>query len=95
MKPEDERDRGTEAQRLLDNDLLNEALAAIESEVLRQWEDCPTRDKEGRETIWLLYKTTKKFRRLLTGYVEVGKLAQENLRRIEEGRLKGLIRRIA
>lgn len=95
MSPEQERDRGVEAQLLLDNDLLKSALDAIEGEVLRQWEECPARDKEGRETIWLLYKTTKKFKRLLTGYVETGKLARENLRRIEESRLKGLIRRIA
>ena len=95
MTPEQERDRGTEAQLLLDNDLLKSAIDAIEAEVLQQWEECPARDKEGRETIWLLYKTTKKFRRLLTGYVETGQLARENLRRIEESRLKGLFRRIA
>ena len=68
---------------------------AVWAEVLRQWEECPARDTEGRETIWLLYKTTKKFRRLLTGYVETGKMAQENMRRFEESRLKGLLRRIA
>jgi hypothetical protein len=95
MSPEQERDRGTEAKLLLENDLLNGALDAIEAEVLRQWEECPARDTEGRETIWLLYKTTKKFRRLLTGYVETGKMAQENMRRFEESRLKGLLRRIA
>lgn len=95
MSHEQERDRGTEAKLLLENDLLNGALDAIEAEVLRQWEECPARDAEGRETIWLLYKTTKKFRRLLTGYVETGKMAQENMRRIEESRLKGLLRRIA
>lgn len=79
--------RGDEARRLLDNEVLQEALNAIESEVVSQWEQCPARDKEGKEALWQLLKTSKKFRRLLVGFVETGNLARENLKRHEESKL--------
>lgn len=85
--------RGQEAARLLESDVMREALGALESEIVSQWEQCPARDKEGKEALWQLLKTKKKFERLLLGYVETGKLARENLRRIEEGKLTRLLRR--
>ena len=85
--------RGQEAARLLDSDVMREALGALESEIVGQWEQCPARDKEGKEALWQLLKTKKKFERLLLGYVETGKLSRENLRRIEEGKLTRLLRR--
>jgi hypothetical protein len=95
MTLEDQRDRGQRAQRLLDDDLLREALDAIETEVVRQWENCPARDTEGKEALWKLMKTSKKFRGLLTGYVQTGRLAADNIARIEEeSRLKRLLRRV-
>jgi hypothetical protein len=87
MTPEEQAHRGQMAEMLLSNDLLKEALAAIDAEVVSQWEQCPARDKEGKEALWQLLKTSKKFQRLLTGYVETGKLARENLKRVEESRL--------
>ena len=94
MTPEQERDRGLNARLLLENDLLQEAMSAIEGEVVKQWEQCPTRDKEGKKACWQLHKTAKKFRRLLEGHVQTGRLAEENLRRIEESRLARLGRAI-
>lgn len=85
--------RGQEAARLLESDVMREALQALESEIVAQWEQCPARDKEGKEALWQLLKTKKKFERLLLGYVETGKLARENLRRIEEGKLARMLRR--
>jgi hypothetical protein len=87
MTTEQEIHRGHEAQRLLDSDLLKEALAAIDAEVVKQWEQCPARDHDGKEALWQLLKTSKKFQRLLLGYVQTGKLAQENLKRHEESKL--------
>ena len=96
MTPIDEQTRAHAAQMLLDNPALTEALDAIEREVVSQWGDCPARDKEGKEALWQLFKTSQKFRALLLGYVQTGKLATENLRRHEEGgRISSLIRRIA
>ncbi len=93
MTPEQEAHRGQEAELLLRNDLLREALDAIDAEVVKQWQDCPARDKDGKEALWQLMKTAQKFRRILTGHIETGKLARENLRRHEASRLRGLLRR--
>lgn len=93
MTPIEEQTRGHEAQQLLDNELLQSALTAIEAEVIAQWEKCPARDAEGKEALWQLYKTSKKFRAVLTGYVQTGKLASEQLKRFEEqGRLRRLFK---
>ena len=84
MTPVDEQTRGQAAQMLLDNELLRQALDAIESEVVDQWEKCPARDDEGKEALWQLFKTSKKFRAVLFGYVQTGKLASETLKRFDE-----------
>lgn len=80
----DQTTRGVEAQMLLDNRLLTEALEAIEKEVFDQWMACPARDKDGKEALWQLAKTAQKFRGILVGYVETGKLAADSLSRFEE-----------
>lgn len=79
-----QQDKGQHALGLLENELLKEALAAIESEVMEQWIACPARDKEGKEALWQLIKTSRKFKDILHGYVETGKLATENLKRFEK-----------
>jgi hypothetical protein len=84
--------RGHNAFTLLENELLKEALAAIDREVMEQWIACPARDKEGKEALWQLIKTSRKFKDILTGYIETGKLATENMKRFEkEGMLRRLI----
>ena len=79
-----EQDKGAHAMSLLENELLREALDAIDAEVMEQWISCPARDKEGKEALWQLIKTSRKFRSILTGYVETGKLATEQLKRYEK-----------
>lgn len=83
--------RGHNAFSLLENELLKEALSAIEKEVMEQWIACPARDKEGKEALWQLIKTSRKFKDILTGYIQTGKLATENLKRFEK---ESLLRRI-
>ncbi len=78
--------RGQISASLLENELLKEALDALEKEVFDQWMQCPARDKEGKEALWQLAKTAQKFRSILVGYVETGKLATHNLSRFEEPR---------
>lgn len=78
--------RGQISSSLLENELLQEALNAIEKEVFDQWMQCPARDKEGKEALWQLAKTAQKFRGVLTGYIETGKLATAQLSQFEEKR---------
>ncbi len=84
--------RGQLSQSLLENELLSEALDAIDKEVMEQWIACPARDHEGKEALWQLIKTSRKFRSILEGYIETGKLASAELRRFDEKR--GLIDRL-
>lgn len=83
--------RGQYAMSLLENELLQEALDAIDREVMEQWIACPARDKEGKEALWQLIKTSRKFRDILTGYIETGKLATAQLKQFEK---PGPLRRV-
>lgn len=80
----DQQHRAAKAQELLDNELLCEALESIEREILDQWVECPARDKDGKEALWQLIKTARKFRGVLQGYVQTGKLAADQLKRFEK-----------
>lgn len=93
MTPEQKIARAGRAKELLDNELMQEVLAAIEKEVIDLWEACPSRDAQGKEALWQLYKTSKKFRNILAGYIATGELETENLKRYEEqSRLKRMFR---
>lgn len=92
MKAHDEQERGRQAQELLNSPLLSTVLDAIESEVIEQWEKCPARDQEGKEALWQLFKTSKKFRAILLGYIDTGKLATEQIKRFDKKR--GLLDRL-
>lgn len=83
--------RGHNAAMLLDNELLQEALTAIDKEVMEQWINCPARDKDGKEALWQLIKTSRKFKDILTGYIETGKLATESMKHFEK---RSLLRRV-
>jgi hypothetical protein len=86
MTPIEQQTRAERAQRLLEDETLQSALDAIEAEVITMWADCPARDTEGKEALWQLYRTSKKFRGLLAGYVQTGKLATENMKHHEAKR---------
>ena len=80
----EQQSRGQVALQLLENELLKEALDAIDREVMEQWIGCPARDKEGKEALWQLIKTSRKFREVLNGYIDTGKLAAHKLKQYEE-----------
>lgn len=75
-----DQNRAQQATNLLEDELLNKVLDDIEHEIIQQWENAPARDAEGKEMLWNLYKTSKKFRSVLKGYIENGKLATEQLK---------------
>ena len=75
MTPEETIRRAEHASQLLEDPLVIEALSILEREVIEQWEACPARDVEAREFLWKFYKTTKKFRAILQGVLESGKIA--------------------
>lgn len=67
--------RGADAQALLDNPLLSEALAAFEQEITDQWKKSPLRDVEGREKLRLMLEASAKFSAYLLTTANTGKLA--------------------
>ena len=75
MTHEEQIRRGERAKQLLDDPLIKEALALIESEVIALWAAVPARDVEGREELWKFYKTAQKFKGVLLGAMDSGKLS--------------------
>lgn len=48
-------------------------MKTLETDVISAWEQCPARDKEGKEYYWQLYKNTRRLKAILMGYVQGGK----------------------
>ena len=87
-------DRATKARLLLEDQMLQDALKAIEDEVVEQWTDCPARDMEGKEALWQLMRTAQKFRAILIGHIETNKLATAQFAKFEEKRtFRDMLRR--
>lgn len=82
LTPDELKVRGENAARLLGDKLLVESLDTIEKEIIELWEACPSRDTEGREELWKYYKVCKKFKGVLQGAVESGKvvISRENVK---------------
>lgn len=83
--------RGEEARQLLEHPLLADAFDAIEADVMRQWQDSPARDVDGREKLWLTLKLLGRVKGQLESVVETGKVAQATLaeRAMEAARRAG------
>lgn len=71
--------KGLEASQVLDNPAFNEAMTTLKEEIVRQWKDCPVRDKEGQLLLLQLAKLADKFDGILRGMLESGKLAQHQI----------------
>lgn len=95
MTPEDALRRAEKARQLFEDPLLKETLDIMEREVCEAWMTCPVRDIEGRETLWRMAVTTRKFRDMLRGTAESGKLAAQQIRERQSAaeRLKQVFRR--
>ena len=81
MSASEDLQRAEHAKALLSDKMLKDALESIEKEIMERWEACPARDREGREELWIYYKTAKKFRGMLQGAIESGKVAEFELER--------------
>ena len=78
-RTEREIQRGERAAQLLQDELIVEALETIEREYTEQGKNSPVRDVEGREKLFLMVKTAKKFRAELESVMETGQLAKLSL----------------
>lgn len=81
MTPEEALRRANQARQVLEQPIVTETLDFMEKEIMDQWMACPMRDLEAREMLWRLAVSTRKFRDLLRGTMESGKLAADEIRR--------------
>ena len=75
MNPAELKVRGENAARILNDPLVIEALATIERDIIEMWVACPERDIEGKNLLQLHIRHARKFRDILKGVMESGKLA--------------------
>lgn len=68
--------RANRARELLENPVLQEAMAHYELEILNAWKNSPLRDAEGREKLRLMLDAHQKFKTFLENTLEAGKLAK-------------------
>lgn len=71
--------RGEHARLVLENPAYQEAMKAMQQQVVTAWAECSVRDMEGQKLLLQLHKLTKKFEGLLSGMVETGSLAKLEL----------------
>lgn len=74
-----EKQRGIEAQQVLDNPAFQDAIATLKDEITRQWRACPVRDQEGQLLLLQLAKLTDKFEGILMGLIMRGDFAAHKL----------------
>lgn len=67
--------RAARARQLLDDPLLQEAIASIKTEAMQAWENTAARDTEAREIAWLTVKVANRITAALEGMVDDGKIA--------------------
>lgn len=67
--------RGRQASSLLENELLLEALAAIEMKYENGWRNSAPNAVDLREKAYLMLHVTKEFRMYLTNILNTGKMA--------------------
>ena len=75
MNRDDERARGVQAKRLLDDPLLSEAFREIESRYTSVWRDSAPSQKGEREEAYSALFALKQLRQQLQNYLETGRLA--------------------
>ena len=81
MTPDEALRRSNQARQVFEQPIVKETLDFMESEIMQQWTATPVRDVEAREALWRLAVTTRKFRDLLRGTMESGKLAADAIER--------------
>ena len=83
---------------VLDNPAFKEALGQLREAVVKQWKECPVRDREGQLLLLQLAKLAEKFEASLNGMVQGGKLAQHKINvdaERDESRTKRFLRKVA
>lgn len=79
-----QQDRGERAKRLLENELLNEALDKMEADITAAWQNSRADDDKGRYNAYLMHRLMQNFRDHLTRIAQTGSDAKSELLRIRD-----------
>jgi hypothetical protein len=71
--------RGARAKRLLEDDLLKEAFATVEADILEKWKNSPVRDQEGQFALRLKWQCLQEVRTCIADVAVTGKMADQSL----------------
>ena len=64
---------------VLENEAYKQAISRMHAEIVKQWENCSVRDKEGQTLILQMKKVAKLFEDNLYGMVRAGEFAQHKI----------------
>ena len=70
---------GNDALAVLENDAYKQAISRMHAEIVKRWEGCPVRDKEGQTLILQMKKVAKLFEDNLHDMIRAGDFAQHKL----------------
>lgn len=79
---ENEIRRAEQAQMILTHPLFTEAFEKLDRELRDAWLKSPSRDVDGRESLWLSVKLLSQVRTHLESLVNTGKMADITLSRL-------------
>jgi hypothetical protein len=68
------------AKEILDNEVFQQVMDDLQTEIIEQWKNSPARDEEGRQNLWSLLKLSQKFQLILKSSLETGQLAELELK---------------
>lgn len=74
-------ERAEHAQRLLDDELLNEAFASVDQAIIDRWLDSSVKDKDAHHELKLMHTLLKQVRGALTKALNDGKVEIEKRKR--------------
>lgn len=72
--------RAERAKQLLEEPLIKEALQEMETQALDGLQNCPIKDVELRDRLWMLFCMTRMFKRNLESVMAGGEIALADIR---------------
>jgi hypothetical protein len=70
---------GADASLILENEAFKVAMSRMHIEIVKQWESCAVRDKEGQTLILQMKKVAALFESNIYGLIRAGKDAQHKI----------------
>lgn len=79
MSLEEERSRGINAQRIIEDELFQESFESVRAAVLHAWANTSMKETENREFLFLMLRAADQFKQGLVTMLETGRMAEIQL----------------